>query len=198
MDPTGAKFVCEKCGARFASGRGVSGHRVGKHIRRLGLANAHIQIEGLREVQVGYLAAFLDGEGGIQLTRNFRKARKYRLALHPCVYFTNTNEEAISRLRGWLGCGCVTRRRQRDRRHKDTLALSITGTRNVLLILRLLNPYLVIKRKQAELLIRFCESRLSHYRSGDRRFNREEVRIYTELKRLNMKGGKIRRQHTDR
>lgn len=138
------------------------------------------------------------GRGGIQLTRNFRKARKYRLALHPCVYFTNTNEEAISRLRGWLGCGCVTRRRQRDRRHKDTLALSITGTRNVLLILRLLNPYLVIKRKQAELLIRFCESRLSHYRSGDRRFNREEVRIYTELKRLNMKGGKIRRQHTDR
>jgi len=192
------RFACQICGIGFSSIRQLSGHRTGKHIRKLGLANAHISTEHLTDFQKGYLAAFLDGEGGIQLTRNFRRNREYKLALHPCVYFTNTNEVVIRQMRQWLGCGCVTRKRSENPRHKDTFALSITGTRNVLALLDVVRPYLIVKQRQADLLIEYCKSRLRHYRSGDRRFNKRELEIYTKLRRLNMKGGKIRRQRTDR
>lgn len=193
-----APFACNICGRMFESRRQLSGHRTGKHSRKLGLANAHIHVENLSESQKGYLAAFLDGEGGIQLTRTFRHGREYKLALHPCVYFTNTDGNVVMRLRSWLGCGCVTRRRTKNPVHKDTFALSITGTRNVLALLTTLRPYLIVKRRRADLLVEYCESRLSHYRSGDRRFNRKELRLYTKLRRLNMKGGKNPRQPTDR
>ena len=192
------EFMCGRCGASFRSRRMLSGHMSGKHLRKLGLANMHINTEHLDEGQKGYIAAFLDGEGGIQITRSFRRGREYTLSLHPCVYFTNTDEMVIRRLKEWLGCGCVTRRRSSRPSHRDTFALSITGTRNVLALLTTVKPYLIVKRRQADLLIGYCESRLQHYRSGDRRFTREEVLLYTKLHHLNMKGGKNRRQRTDR
>ena len=190
-------YACHQCGEVFDSGRQLAGHRSGKHLRRLGLANAHITVGALTDSQKGYLAAFLDGEGGIQLTRSYRRGREYKLALHPCVYFTNTNTEVILTLRTWLRCGCVTRKRAQNPAHKDTYALSVTGTRNVLALLTTVRPYLIIKRKQADLLIEYCESRLKHYRSGDRRFNKKELEIYTKLKRMNTKGGRNSSQRTD-
>ena len=192
-----SRFICDRCGASFDSKRRLSGHRSGKHLRRLGLQNAHIDTN-LTDGQLGYLAAFLDGEGGIQITKSKRPGREYSLALHPTVYFTNTNEESIRALRSWLSCGCVARRRSlRALNHKDVFVLSITGTRNVLALLTVVRPFLIIKKRQADVMVDYCNSRLSHYRSGDRRFNRTELRLYTQLHRLNLKGGKTQRRHTE-
>ena len=167
----------------------------GKHLKKLGLKNAHIVVDKLSDVQKGYLSAFLDGEGGIQVTRSTRKGREYTIALHPTVYFTNTNLEAIQSLRDWLSCGTIVRRV--DKIHeKDSYILHVTGTRNILALLKVVRPYLIIKKRQADLLIEYCESRLGHYRGGDRRYNTRELEIYTELKRINMKGGKKKRQPT--
>ena len=61
----------------------------------VGAKQSTLDLRALTEAQKGYIAAFLDGEGGIQITQSFRKDREYRLALHPDVYFTTTNEEVI-------------------------------------------------------------------------------------------------------
>ena len=188
-------FLCSICGRSFESRRQLFGHKTGKHLRRIGLKNAIVRTKTLSESQKGYLAAFLDGEGGIQLTRSQRPDREYVLALHPTVYFTNTDCTAIQLLRSWLGCGCVTRRRE-EPPHNDVYALSVTGTRNVLELLKTLRPYLIIKRRQADVLIEYCESRLTHYRAGDRRFNSLELQLYSKLRRLNKKGGRNQRQPT--
>jgi hypothetical protein len=188
-----APLACRRCGKAFESRRRLYGHITGKHLRRPGLKNSHIQTENLVECQKGYIAAFLDGEGGIQITRSTRPNRVYSLALHPMVYFTNTNRAVIRRMKTWLSCGCVTRKRSALPTHRDTYALNITGTRNVLELLKTLMPYLIVKRRQARVLIAYCESRLGHYLGKDRRFNDEELRLYSELKRLNQKGGKNRR-----
>jgi hypothetical protein len=157
-----------------------------------------LKVDELTEAQIGYIAAFLDGEGGIQITRSLRKDREYRLALHPDVYFTNTNLEVMLTLRKWLGGGSLTRRREKDN-HSDTYVLTISGVKSILSLLRVIRPMLIVKAERADLMMEFCESRLSHNRGKGRRFTRNELRLYTAIKRLNRRrGGAKKRQPTGR
>lgn len=189
--------VCDLCGKTFDSRRRLSGHRIGKHIRKVGTKNATIRLDTLMEAQKGYLAGFLDGEGGIQITRSRRPGREYDLALHPAVYFCNTNFTSIQTIRKWLGCGSVVKRPETGS-HKDSFVLHITGTRNIKALLECLLPFLIIKAPQAQVMLQYCESRLSHYLGNDRRFNELELRLYTALKKLNLKGGGVKTyQRTD-
>jgi hypothetical protein len=112
-------FTCGVCGKSFTSMRRLTGHRIGKHVRKLGLKNSTIQTEGLSEAQKGYLAGFLDGEGGIQITRSERSGREYTLALHPTVYFTNTHVGFPKHPEGvaWLRLDVATARASWSERH---------------------------------------------------------------------------------
>jgi hypothetical protein len=192
-----AEVVCGICGRPFKTRRQLGGHRAGKHFKGLGLKNANLSTDNLTDAQVGYLAAFLDGEGGIQITRTRRPDREYTLALHPTVYFTNTNKMAIDTMRGWIGSGCITRRKEREG-CKDSFVLQVTGTRNIERLLACLRPHMIVKAKQTETMLAYCRSRLSHLRWGDRRFSEDELTLYTALRGLNTRGGKTQRQRTDR
>lgn len=134
------------------------------------MKNASIRLDLLSEGQIGYIAAFLDGEGGMQITRTERKDRTYKEALHPTVYFTNTCGTAIETIQLWIGAGTkiVTRTRE-DRANLHVL--HVTGARNIRLLLLVLPPYLIVKSFRARVMLEFCESRLSHYRAGDRQYN---------------------------
>lgn len=191
------KFVCTDCHKEFTSRRKLSGHRIGKHVRKLGLKNLTIQTKDLSEAQKGYLAGFLDGEGGVQITRSTRPEREYTLAMHPVVYFTNTNRQAIDTIANWLDVRCVVCSRQRAGR-SVCYVLHITGTRNIEQLLNCLRPYLIIKASRADVMLKYCASRLSHLRSGERRFTESEVTLYRTLIELNKRGGAQQRQHTDR
>ena len=152
------------------------------------MKNITITVDGLSESQRGYLAGFLDGEGGIQITRSRRANREYKVALHPTVYFCNTYRRAIYEMKNWLGGGSITRRREPGN-HKDSFVYSISGVRSVRALLTFLLPAMIIKKHQARVMISYCDSRLQHYRGNDRRFTRKELRLYTRLKGLNKKGG---------
>jgi hypothetical protein len=182
----------------FPTGRQLAGHRAGKHRNHVGVKPCTIKVSGLTEGQRGYIAAFLDGEGGIQITRSVRKDREYTIALHPAVYFTNTNKEAILAIRKWLGGGSITRRREGSN-HKDTYVLTISGVKTILQLLDAVRPMLIIKAKRADLMLEYCRSRISHNRGKGRRFTSNELRLYTAIKKLNQRGGGAKkRQRTDR
>ena len=189
------EYRCKYCGAIFAGKRQVIGHQVGKHVKGPRLRNANIKLDELTERQIGYIAAFLDGEGGIQITRNTRKDREYTLALHPCVYFTNTNREAIETLKRWFSAGCIVKAKPKKEGYKLTYILHVTGTRNIVALLTVLRPSLIIKARQADTMLQFCKSRLTHYVGKERRYTEEELSLYMALKALNERGVK-RRQHT--
>jgi hypothetical protein len=184
------EFACKFCGQLFQTKRQVAGHQVGKHIKGPRLQNSKIRLDGLSEAQVGYLAAFLDGEGGIQITRTTRKDRVYTIALHPCVYFTNTNREVIYTLRSWLGAGCIVMAKQKQENHKPSFILHVTGTKNIIELLTLLRPYMIIKTKQADTMLSFCKSRASHNMGKERKYTGDELSLYTTLKSLNERGVK--------
>ncbi len=182
----------------FTSNRRLAGHRAGKHREHVGVKACAIYVKYLTSAQKGYIATFLDGEGGIQITRSYRKDREYTTALHPDVYFTNTNEEVIRTIRKWLGGGSITRRRERGD-HKDTYVLTISGVKSILELLETIRPFLIVKAKRADLMMEFCRSRISHNRGKKRIFTENELRLYSAIKKLNRKGGGAKkRQHTDR
>ena len=189
---------CSICGVAFVSNRQLAGHRAGKHRAHVGVKASTVNTASLSEAQRGYIAAFLDGEGGIQITRSERKDREYTLALHPGVYFTNTNEEAVRTIRNWLGGGSITRRREQGN-HRDTYVLTVSGVRSILSLLTAIRPLLIIKRRRANLLMEFCRSRISHHRGKGRKFTENELRLYTAIRQLNQRGGGAKkRQRTDR
>lgn len=164
------------------------GHVVGKHINKIRLKKSTISVAHLTGLQIGYLAAFLDGEGGIQINRSKRSNRRYAIALHPVVYFTNSNREVIQTLKQWLHTGVVIVSRQREG-CKTMYVLHVTGIRNILKLLSLLENHLIVKRNQARIMLQFCRSRLSPRGEEGRRFTAAELNLYRYLKRLNRKGG---------
>jgi hypothetical protein len=198
VDQTPKRYFCIYCGKSFRKGRQVLGHVVGKHMGKSRLRETTISVSDLNAAQKGYPAAFLDGEGGIQITRSLRKGRQYRVSLHPVVYFTNTNLEVIQTIRNWLRAGSVVLSRQR-KGYRNLHVLHITGIRNISRLLRTLCPYLVVKRERADLLLAFCKSRRSPRGPEGRRFNNEELRLYSALKKANLRHrGTRSRQRTGR
>lgn len=179
---------CSVCGAEFTSQRRLGGHLSGKHQEHIGVKASTVDVGNLSESQKGYIAAFLDGEGGIQITLTKRKDRECTTALHPDVYFTNTDERAIQALRSWVGGGSVTKRREAWP-HKDTHVLTISGVRSILELLSAIRPMLIIKASRADVMMEYCRSRLLHYRGKGRQFTENELRLYTTTRQLNRRGG---------
>jgi hypothetical protein len=181
------RFFCIYCGKPFATERQVLGHAVGKHIGKPRLRSTTIRVDSLLDWQLGYLAAFIDGEGGIQITRSMRKGRRYRLSLHPVVYFTNTNLQVIRTIRDWLGAGAIIVSRKKEVYYRDTHVLHITGIRNIMRLLKVVSPYLIVKKHRANLMLEFCSSRLGERGSEGRRYSEKELKLYRELRRENSK-----------
>jgi hypothetical protein len=164
---------------------------VGKHVGRPRLRATTISVSHLTLEQKGYLAAFLDGEGGIQITKSLRKHRQRRISLHPVVYFTNSNYDVIRTIKDWLKAGVMIVARQREG-HRPMYVLHITGIRNIRRLLSTLLPFLIVKKAQAGLMLEFCRSREGVRGPGGRRFSTREVSVYRALKKLNLKHrGKI-------
>jgi hypothetical protein len=178
-------YYCLYCGKSYTDGHKVLGHVVGKHTGKPRLRDSTICVNHLLHWQIGYLAAFLDGEGGIQITRSKRQRRRYTTSLHPTVYFTNTNLKVIKTIREWLMAGSVVLSRARPGHH-DLHVLHITGIRNIAKLLKALSPYLIIKGRQARLMMEFCRSRTGSRGPEGRRFTARELRIYRSLKKLNL------------
>ncbi len=193
-----SSVACPSCGRAFTTNRQLAGHQAGKHRQHVGVRACSIHVENLTESQKGYVAGFLDGEGGIQITMSRRRDREYPIALHPDVYFTNTNEEVIRTIHEWIGGGSIARRTARAG-HRDTFVLTISGVRSILRLLEIVRPMLVVKARRADLMMEFCRSRISHNKGKGRRFTDYELRLYTAIKTLNQRGGGAKkRQRTDR
>lgn len=97
-----------------------------------------------------YIAGFLDGDGSIFLQLIRRKDYKLGYQIRASIVFfqKNNNKKILRWLIHKLRCGYL-----RDR--NDGLSeYTIVGFKDVYKILRALEPYLLIKKKQAKLAIR--------------------------------------------
>lgn len=137
--------------------------------------------------ELAWLAGFWDGEGSITVfqTKRRNKTDKYNASL----VLTNTDEHVILhtiKLLDRFGINLhLFKRVSNTEKHKDSYQLTTRNMVTIKKILTLLLPYLVCKKAQAELTLRYIDSRLKNLKG---QYKEEEIDIYKEIKKLNLNG----------
>ena len=148
----------------------------------------------MRRLSLQYIAGFLDGEGSIYISRSKcpRTKRGVRYALY--IVFSSTNKNILEMIRNSLGgVGCLfSWDSKKNPRWKTAYYLHIT-CRQAAEVLRKLLPYLILKRPQAELAIKFQDFMDSSPPTGNYNSRTPEEwntmkEYYEQMKELNRGG----------
>jgi len=130
----------------------------------------------LNSSELAYIAGIVDGEGCIT-----------RAGKHLRTSICNTDRRLIDRLKELLGEGVTSYlKRERSEKHKTGHVLVIGRAADNKRLLELLLPFLIVKREQANLAIKFYESRFERGQSNV--LNREEIDIQERIIELNRRG----------
>jgi len=147
-----------------------------------------------------YVAAFLDGEGSVSFS--LRVNSDGSLLLYPQIRFGNTNKEVIDALRNFLKLQGIKANQNvfRTGRKRPYHELQITGFRNILKFIELVEDKSIVKKKHLEIMKRFCTRRIklheasriywathSHLKLQKKfvAYTREDLEDFLELLKLN-------------
>lgn len=103
----------------------------------------------MTEIDKAYIAGFLDGDGSIMLQLKPRKVVSYgfRVKTVICFYQDSRYEKGLSWIRDRLEIGYLSRR-------KDGISeLRVEGFKSVKSILTNLQPFIIFKEKQTEIML---------------------------------------------
>lgn len=148
-----------------------------------------IQIsESLSEIELGYIAGILDGEGSIHICRS----HGYFL---PRVGISNTYKPLIAWLKRKIGCDYIHVFKYGYNTHKrPCYYLSFENRQKITALLKTLLPYLIVKRRHAEIMLEYLSLRQQNLSKGQNRvYTEQELALYFKLKKLNRRGNKIKR-----
>lgn len=102
-----------------------------------------------------YLAGLLDGDGSIYVRLKPNSSYKYDFQIAPYVVFFQSSKEVenFKKICALMNCGYL-------RKRKDGMLEYTIGRRDeITKFLGLIKPYLVLKRKQADLMIKILEQK---------------------------------------
>lgn len=154
-------------------------HGVRMRHRGAQMKSSGIRFDKLKPEEVGYLTGFFDGEGKITA----RITKEGHLSL--VVGIENTNKEAMKYISGVFGKK-VTVLKQRGR-WKPLYKTFLSGV-DAMDFLKVVLPFLKVKRKRAELFIRLVESKIRAKEGGRKELSQEELSIVKKIQRLNQRG----------
>jgi len=152
----------------------------------------------LSDFQIGYIAGFIDGEGSLMIIRNNNRSE---VNYTPIITVTNTNRKSIETISNWLKIGYITD-------HSDNpnwapcYSLRIQRIVDVWTLVDFIEPYLIVKRRQAQLVKELAIIKMNRSNGKDyilrnsqgqvtgtlRRSLPREEEIYKEVKFLNKRG----------
>ncbi len=150
----------------------------------------------LRDVDWAWLAGFIDGEGYIGIVRHRKRADSQQSdtwQYHPWVIVTNTDISILDYLESVVS----SQKRAplgRTAGHKLGYQVKVSKFKEVTRLLTGVYPFLRMKKKQAELLMKFCELRngvkiiTGRGSRGSSSFGENEEKIYLQLRKLNKRG----------
>jgi len=108
-----------------------------------------------RVERTAYFAGFFDGEGNVRImTQKPGKGHRKHHGFQMRMTITNTNLEVLRDIKKHFRCGSIQSRRSLSNRHKKIYVWNCCsiGARGVLTTFL---PYLICKKKQAEIAIKF-------------------------------------------
>ncbi len=140
------------------------------------------------DVQAAWLAALIDGEGSVGIWRQKRAesvGQPYKY--NGIIAISNTNFDLIARIKEVVKlCYACTDRSPKKRGYKTLYTLRVSN-RAVPSVLRQVLPHLIVKKRQAELVLRYYEAvHTSPVRSAEDHTLYEY--FWREAKKLNKRG----------
>lgn len=109
----------------------------------------------MKRTDLAYAGGILDGEGSINLVHSSPRNRHLTGEMYAQVGLTNTDERLIRWFQVEFGGSIAVERPGRNPLSKKTLWRWVLSRRQASEFLKLIVPYLWLKRPQAELAIRF-------------------------------------------
>lgn len=141
----------------------------------------HKKVINLSKIELAYIAGIIDGEGyiGIYKRKNKNSNYQYQIAI------SNTNFKLIRWINKKIKFGSVYYLEKKDNR-KPQLKYTIHGNEAVLLLKNVLK-YLIIKKKQAKIVISLSENKFNG-KKVPIIYQRKRINLYKKLRKLNKKG----------
>lgn len=143
----------------------------------------------MSKLTASYIAGFVDGEGYISIYPVTRKTTYFI----SCIKITNTNKEIIEWLHDSYGGYFYTRNFGKNK-WKTAYTWTLTD-KKVVPVLQKITPYLKIKRKQAEIVLKREKLKERCQNLGERKgmvyseaILKEIENCYLEIKLLNKRG----------
>ena len=158
--------------------------------------NQHTNLIGL-----AYLAGIIDGEGCITIERNGKRRKSTgRLGLQPSITVTNTDCNLIAhceQIFASIGAQAYIKSSIAGKRNKRCYWLVCKGQEKVRTALKALLPYLVAKRGQAQLTMKFIESRTTDGHPKGKGYSDDELALMEDIQELNQRGVRDCRQASE-
>jgi len=142
-------------------------------------------------VLMPYIAGIIDGEGTLRINEVRVKAH-WNMSYHPLMSCGMTVREVPELLCKILG-GSVREERVANRKWKPIWRWTLTGRIQIYAALKIIQPFLIVKKQQAQVLTSFCEGwvspkRVYHMWVVDPKQLQWREEMYLKMRELNAVG----------
>lgn len=140
----------------------------------------------LSQVECAWLAGFADADGSIRLKKGAKNVKKGQNSLIPQITFHNTCVMTCNRIAELVVKIVPIKtgaRKRSSKEHASCAGIEIYGMKRCEPLLRLLLPYLITKRIEAELLLKFIERRTARAHRN-KPYESEDYETYEAVKYL--------------
>ena len=147
------------------------------------------------------MAWSIEWEGSISVNRSTRNRKRGSWIYQSYVAIGNTREELINAFFSLVGYGKVSHYKSYVNNCKDTHKWEVKSYSDIKKFCEEVLPFLITKKKQAQLAIEFCNLRMSAsrdgicFKKGENTRTPREKEIYEEMKKLNSRGMETRKDN---
>lgn len=147
-------------------------------------------MDNITQTDWAYLAGFMDGEGSFSIVRCERSGNRSGFRYSPHSDVANTHRKVMDNLYMKFGGNIkISKRNQKNINHKDLYRLYFSPNKLREIIPNLL-PYLIVKRRQAEICLQLLKI---NEQPSNYSYNRDKEKhgLWSELMLLNRRKYKI-------
>lgn len=145
----------------------------------------------ITETDKAWLAGFWDGEGSITIFTHIEKNGRKKIC--PTIGITNTHEGVIAHavdLLDKLGTSFAIQTYERkDEKHKNVFQVNSRNVQYIKTVLEAIYPYLICKKAQATLVLRYVNKKLTQRETNGRPlYDEEDFEVQQQCQNLNKRG----------
>lgn len=143
--------------------------------------------KAMGDIEKGYIAATVDCEGTLGAGEHCNRGN---WTIRAYLVVGNTNVNLLNWLYYTSGIGSIGNGNNHPKEgHKPSFVWRVTGGRQLQWLLKIIYPYLIIKKKQAELLLELTEMKSLSNRGG-KFYPERQYEILDRVRELNVRGVK--------